>query len=196
MKKFLKALAVVLCAAILVAGSVTATIAYLATKTDPVQNTFVAGDINITLTPASTNNDTMIPGMDIAKNPSVTVTAGSVDCWLFVKVTEENGYANYMTYAVDTDATKWQALDGEPGVYYRYVRSEDAGNALNILKDNKVTVRSDLTKAECNAITNAPGLSFTAYAVQYANFDLGTTDHDVAAAWAIAKALENPSANS
>ena len=93
MKKFMKALTVVFCAAILVAGSITATLAYLATKTDPVQNTFVAGDINITLTPASTNNDTMIPGMDIAKNPSVTVTAGSVDCWLFVKVTEENGFA-------------------------------------------------------------------------------------------------------
>ena len=97
MKKFMKALAVVFCAAILVAGSITATLAYLATKTGPIDNTFTAGDINITLTPSSFTDDTMIPGADIAMNPKVTVTEESEDCWLFVKIDQS---ANYSTYGL------------------------------------------------------------------------------------------------
>ena len=186
MKKFMKALAVVFCAAILVAGSITATLAYLATKTGPIDNTFTAGDINITLTPSSSTDDTMIPGADIAMNPKVTVIAGSEDCWLFIKVTEENDFAKYMEYSVDTGDTQWKALDGKPGVYYRHVKAADAGADLSILKDNKVTALATCTKADYNAIPDdkLPTLSFTAYAVQYIGFE-----SNVAGAWEIAAAL-------
>lgn len=192
MKKFMKALAVVFCAAILVAGSITATLAYLATKTDPIDNTFTAGDINIELTPSSSNDVTMIPGADIAMNPKVTVTTGSEDCWLFIKVTEENHFADYMTYSVDTGDTQWKALDGKPGVYYRHVKAADAGADLSILKDNKVTALATCTKDDYNAIPGdkLPTLSFTAYAVQYIGFET-----NVVGAWEIAAALET-SANS
>ncbi len=49
MKKMYKAMALVLCAALLVAGSIFGTLAYLQDKTDPVKNTFTTGKVDITL---------------------------------------------------------------------------------------------------------------------------------------------------
>lgn len=192
MKKFMKALAVVFCAAILVAGSITATLAYLATKTDPVQNTFVAGDISIKLEESDTNDFTMVPGTDLEIGPTVTVIGKSEACWLFVKIDKVNNFDDYMSYEI---ADGWTELKDEGGnglgVYYRNVAAANSDQPFSILKGDKATALEDCTKEDYNAILNdeRPTLSFTAYAVQYANFDLGTTGHDVAAAWAIAAAL-------
>ena len=49
MKKFYKVLTIALCAAMLVAGSIAGTLAYLSMKTETKANTFTAGDINIEL---------------------------------------------------------------------------------------------------------------------------------------------------
>ena len=62
MKKFMKALAIVACAAILVVGSVAATLAYLTDKTSTVENTFTAGNISITLEETTGEQYKMVPG--------------------------------------------------------------------------------------------------------------------------------------
>ena len=102
MKKAKKALAMLLCAALLVGGTIAGTVAYLTAKTDPVTNTFTAGNVAITLDEAEIVNGVetgdrtdegnsyhLIPGETYKKDPTVHVAANSENSWIFVKV--ENG---------------------------------------------------------------------------------------------------------
>ncbi len=191
--KLTKILAIVLCAAALVTGSIAATVAYLTMKTNAVQNTFTAGDIEITLDQTATLNEfKMMPGQTYTVNPSVTVTADSEDCWLFVKIDEVlegsdagfpdgTTFATYLTYAL---ADGWTKLDGETGVYYRSVTDVEKGTGLFVIKDNTVTATATCTKAQYDLLNDAkPNLKLTAYAVQRVGFDTA------AAAWVQAEAL-------
>ena len=193
MKKILIAILATVLACVCAVGT---TLAYLMDKTAPVKNTFTFGDINITLTETKGTEITdgrsfkVIPGDTIAKDPVVTVQAGSEACYLFIKVEETNnqiGTEKVVDYTVDT--TIWTALDGNPGVYYIEIGSLTATDTpYQVLKggntDNttgQVLINSDLTKADLETLaTNVPTLTFTAYAVQKANVA------NVAAAWAIA----------
>ena len=151
-------------------------------KTQPTVNTFTIGNIDIALN-ETTSDYKMVPGQTIAKDPKVSVTAGSEACWLFVKVEEGNNVANFIDYTIDPS---WKAVPGASGVYYREVAAADTVQEFYVLKDNQVTVKNTVTKANMDAIKNqtvaAPTLSFTAYAVQKAGI---TT---VADAWAKAQA--------
>lgn len=191
-KMFIAMLALVLALGCAVGG----TIAWLTANTDPVVNTFTYGDINIELYEheydAATNalntavevkgvnNYKIVPGKDLPKDPTVKVLADSEACWLFVEVKEENwpvfkddNNNRKVSYAIDTGESKWRALSGVPGVYYREVNAEDAktGITFNVLAGNTaypdgvVTVSNTLTKTEIKDAT-APKLTFTAYAVQ------------------------------
>lgn len=179
MKK--KSLALVLALAMIVVCVVGGTLAWLIDKTDPVKNTFTAGDINITLAESENLDLKMIPGYTIAKDPKVTVLAGSEKCYLFVKVVKSTNFDNFMTCTI---ADGWTALTGVNGVYYREVETSTANQEFAVLKDNQVTVSGDVTKAMLNGLTEAtqPTLTFTAYACQY-NSSNGT-HFDAADAWA------------
>ena len=172
------------------------TIAWLTQTTTPVVNTFTYGDINITLGETTGNDYKIIPGVNIKKDPKVTVTAGSEACYLFVKVQEENwptlteadGTTKKVSYKI---ANGWTALLGHDGVYYREVSATDAKNGVfyyvlagnDDYADGVVTVSENLTKTEVSGLkANQPKLTFTAYAVQK---DGVTT---VADAWAKADA--------
>lgn len=152
-------------------ASVGGTIAWLTAKTDAVTNTFTVGDINITLAETTGTNYKIVPGNDITKDPKVTVAANSEACWLFVKIDEANwptvaetgSTTRKVNYAI---ATGWTALEGVNGVYYRAVDTAATAQDFYVLADNKVTVSGNLTKAEVNAITTSPTLTFTAYACQ------------------------------
>ena len=169
-KVFLSLLALVLVVGCAVGG----TIAWLTATTDPVVNTFTYGKININLGESTGNAYTIIPGVNISKDPKVTVIGGSEACWLFVKVAEEGTFvANKVTYSI---ANGWTALDAtnHPGVYYREVNAVTADTDFYVLAGDTtypngvVTVSETLTKAEVNSVTteNQPKLIFTAYAVQ------------------------------
>lgn len=164
MKK--KALALVLALALLVAGVVGGTLAWLTDQTAEVKNTFTVGDINIGLT-ETTADYKMVPGSTIAKDPTVTVKANSEACWLFVKVTESTDLKDFITYAI---AEGWTALPGVDGVYYREVPASAADQPFSVLKGDAVTVNSDVTKEMLTAKDFAnPTLTFKAYAVQKDN---------------------------
>lgn len=92
MKARSKALLLTLCAVLLVAVSVLGTMAYLTSKTQVITNTFTVGNINIELTETKPENQQakIIPGVDIVKDPKVTVKANSEACYLFLKV-EQTG---------------------------------------------------------------------------------------------------------
>ena len=180
MKK--KSLALVLALAMIVVCVVGGTLAWLTATTSEVKNTFTYGDIDITL--AETKTDfKMIPGYTIAKDPKVTVQAGSEDCYLFVKVEESTNLKQFISYTVDNG---WTALTGVDGVYYRVVNASAGDQTFSVLAGDKVTVNSTVTKAMLNGL-NADGaiqptLTFTAYAVQLN--ENNTTEFTPAQAWA------------
>ena len=198
MRRMLFTLALVLVVAV---ASVGGTIAWLTDKTDAVTNTFTVGDINIklyeTLNPngepnADGSNVTnwqakLIPGSKYAKNPQVSVDAGSEDCYLFVKFEEINTPSNYLDYTSTlTVANGWTKLTGDSitdNIWYREVKTSDAtrswylleGETLNnegtntAYEHGKVTVKGTVTKDTMPTAGNAPKLQYTAYAIQTAN---------------------------
>ncbi len=176
---------ILMLALVLVLGcAVGGTVAWLVSKTDPVVNTFTYGDINITLTETKPANQQakIIPGVDIEKDPKVTVKAGSEACWLFVKVEEEGTFvADKVTYSVADGWTQGDDTDIPANVYYREVGAVTADTDFYVLNGNKVTVSNSLTKEDIANITQ-PKLTFTAYAVQKDGMDTA------AAAWAAANA--------
>lgn len=96
MKNLKKAMVLLLCAVLLIAGSVMGTLAYL-TSQDTATNTFTVGEVAIDLweyqvdadgkaTEVKTHTgnayDEIQPGLTYDKNPTVTVKADSEDCYV------------------------------------------------------------------------------------------------------------------
>ena len=178
-------------------GIIGGTVAWLIADTDPVVNTFIYGDINITLEETDADGDgnpdaneyPMVPGNAIEKDPKVTVLANSENAWLFVKLEKSANFDDFMTYEI---ADGWTALDGVTGVYYRTVDKATSDAEFIVLKDNTVNVKGEVTKEMLNALdangaSNYPTLTVTAYAVQR-DSNIATA----ADAWAKIPAGTNP----
>ncbi len=185
-----KVFALVLAAALVLGAGIGGTLAWLTDKTDSITNTFTVGDINIELTETTGGTEKqfkMVPGNEIAKDPKVTVEAGSEACWLFVKIEKSTNFDTFLTYSV---AEGWTKLDGGTDtVYYRQVNAAEKDTPFNVLKGDKVSVKEEVTKAQMNSLTdkNYPTLTFTAYAVQKDNVNTAAT------AWQAAQAAtSNP----
>lgn len=179
-----KALVALLAFVLVIGCSLGGTLAWLTDETDEVTNTFTVGDINITLD-ETTKDYKILPGVDIPKDPKVTVEANSEACWLFVQVKEDN-WPEFKENDETTRKVNYSIAEGwkelESGVYYREVNAETAekGETYGVLLNDEVTVSENLTKTEVNSITTNPQLTFTAYAVQMEGVDTPE------AAWAIA----------
>ena len=170
-RTFIAMLALVLVIGCAVGG----TVAWLVSSTNAVVNTFTYGDINITLGETTGSDYKIIPGVDIPKDPKVTVNKDSEACWLFVKVEEEGTFVDdKVTYSIADGWTQGDDTNIPANVYYREVNAVTADTSFYVLKGSTeyphgvVTVSEELTKAEVNSITaeNQPKLTFTAYAVQ------------------------------
>lgn len=189
LKSLLMSLLITLVLCSLIGG----TVAWLVDKTEPVENTFTYGDINIDLDETDTNDDDdnpntnkypMNPGKSITKDPKVTFIANSENAWLFVKLEKSENFDQFMEYEVilDDPATTdliegWTALDGVEGVYYMAVNKVDTDTEYFVIKDNTVKVKGEVTKEMLNALDKNedgslkeektyPTLTVTAYAVQ------------------------------
>lgn len=168
MKK--KILVPVVATLMLLSCMVGGTLAYLVDTTEAVENTFTVGNVDIALDESKELDLKMVPGIELTKDPTVTVEADSEACWLFVKVEESDNLDKFISYTVDS---AWAALDGVDGVYYREVEASDADQKFTVLKDNTVTVLGTVTKENLDELTDEtlPTLTFTAYAVQKDGFD-------------------------
>ena len=180
-----KALAVLVAVVLLIGCVVGGTVAWLVAKGGTIENTFTVGNIKVSLYETDRSYH-IVPGVDIDKDPVATVVKNSEDCYLFVKIVEENwpdftetdSTTRKVDYAV---AAGWTPLEGEKGVYYRDVGKSADDQAFHILKDDKVTVSRSLTKGELSTVTTQPKLTFTVYAVQRSGVDTP------AAAWELTK---------
>lgn len=188
MKSKKKVFVTVLCAAALVVASVLGTMAYL-TSQDAVKNTFTVGKVAITLDEAKvtdagdpvvgadrvkTNTYKLIPGHEYTKDPTVHVTAGSEDSWLFVKVVDEiAGIEADTTVAAQMAANGWTAVEGETNVY-AYKATVTSGQDIKVFEN--FTIKGDAAVAGYAGKT----ITIEAYAIQADGF--GTA----AEAWAAA----------
>lgn len=193
-----RVLALVLTMVLVFGGVVGGTVAWLIATPDPVVNTFTYGDIDITLEETdthdgdqnpNTNKYKMLPGREIAKDPKVTVKAGSEDNWLFVKLEKSANFDTFMTYTI---ADGWTQLYDEQGalvegVYYRYQAAVTEDTVYSVLAEDKVVVSPDVTKAQLNALDEGPAnasyptLTVRAYAVQYVGFEAEVSEGAAAA---------------
>lgn len=210
----MKPLALLLALALVFGGVVGGTIAWLTAQTGPVENTFTVGDINITLQEHELNDEgtlnqnsllpnanktgntyNFVPGDTLLKDPFVTVKKETTaDCYLFVKITEDNNTRNDLTDKIiqweaqitksgETAAdTAWKKYvpTGETEVEYWYCEvaaNTSADQVWTILKNNQVTVNDKITKQMVNEqntgiSTLMPDLKFEAAAVQKDNLTL------------------------
>lgn len=198
----------VLCLMLVVmVGSIAGTVAWLTDKTDEVKNTFTVGDINITLKETVKPDGTtveagvadwsaqMIPGKTYSKNPTVTVKANSVDCYLFVEVTKPaNDYITY-TFTLEETNSGWTQGTGTgtegngvpTNVWFRAVSASTSDQSWNLIKDNQVSISENLTKDKIS--TSSETMIFKAYAVQQAKSSTAT--FTAAEAWAKVSTTSN-----
>ena len=160
------------------------TLAWMFDKTDPITNTFVVGDISITLTESDTDGDGdkktnsysfETAGEDgkqfaISKDAVVTVAKDSEDCWLFVKVEESAKFGTLLEYEMAGGWTKLELADALEGTTVWYLKAQDISQdkAFDILKDKKIYVKSDVSQEQLDALEEKdyPTLTFSAYAIQ------------------------------
>lgn len=192
-KKLLKAMLVVTAMVLVCVLSVLGTLAYLASTTDTVTNTFTVGKVTITLDEADVNeygvaienaervieNEyKLINGHNYVKDPVIHVDSGSEQCYVFVKVVNgiEAIEAAGNTIESQMLAKGWLKLDGVENVWYK----ADAVDARNGAKDVPVFDSFTVDTGADISIYADAAITITAYAIQADGFTSAT------AAWAAA----------
>lgn len=195
-KKAKKVVALLLCAVLLVVGSVTGTMAYLTSK-DTVTNTFTVGNVQIALDEAGVNeygqyvdvsdggvkgttpqNDPdvnrvkaneyrLLPGKTYPKDPVVHVDANSEDCWVFVKV--ENGIEAFekdITIATQIEGNGWTELTSVENVYYKTYQKGQSDKDLKVFANFTIADNANTITGWSDISTSNTKINVTAYAIQ------------------------------
>lgn len=123
MKKF-KWITTLTLAAVIGSAAVTGTLAWY-TANDEITNTFTVGNIKMTLMETNVDKESemtsadqeykIIPGVDIKKDPTVTITANSEDCYVFVQVLDNLTDAEGIS--IDGKSKKWEMVDKDNNIY-------------------------------------------------------------------------------
>ena len=172
-KKMRKALLLLACAAMLVCITIGATVAYL-TSTATVTNTFTVGSVGITMvesevdeygvkapnSTATTNGNEykMVSNHTYTKDPTITVTAGSENTLLFVKVVNPLGELetteSAKTIASQMTAKGWTCIDATNKIWVYGTATE----ATPVAAGNSVVVFDTFTLSDKVTNTTAdPG---------------------------------------
>lgn len=212
MKTKTKALALALCAVLLVVSTVFVTMAYL-TSQDSVKNTFTVGKVTITLdeadvdlmgvkdgdTRVKANEYKLIPGHTYIKDPTIHVADDSEECWLFVKV--ENGLSAIeantsedLSIAAQMAAKGWTPV-AEGSNIYAYSTKQTARANVVVFDNFTISGTADVSKYATADGTDAEGnpiggktIEVTAYAIQADGFATAAEAWTAAGAEAQAKA--------
>ena len=181
-KKFLMMmLAMVLVCVVSVAG----TLAYLTATTQSVKNTFVAAELadlvldeskangsngNYTLdtnTRVQANNYTVVPGVNLPKDPKVTVKGLEQTAYLYIEVID--ALPSTITWEMRDTWTEVTGKTGKNGgkiyAYNAIIQPNTADQEFFIIKDDTMVVASNYEKT-----TAAQELTFYAYLCQSAGF--------------------------
>lgn len=176
MKKQAKILVVVIAFLLSVLCIASSAFAALTDRTETVSNTFVVGEIGLSLKESENLDLKLIVGTDIKKDPKLTVDANSVDSYVFVKLETSNNLELFVDYEL---ADGWIPLgQGVDNVYYRTYDSNASDVTYSVLKDDKVTVKS-YGSDDIEDVELKPTLSFTGYAIQRESIDDAKTAWDI-----------------
>lgn len=207
MKK--KTLTIAIALVLVVALAVGATYAYLTATTGPVTNTFTAGkavaqgDLKLYEHLANQNTDgtysldkkantvtsntyTVMPGVNLPKDPTVEVTAANGPYYLFVEVTK-GAKVDGDTLKYTVDSSKWfrltsikdrevyvYAVDGaEATILNDKLNATPVLEAISATDPNTIQVSTDNAKVAALTKDNS-ALTFQAYACQAAGFQSAT----------------------
>lgn len=220
MKKTTKALALALCAVLLVVGTALTTIAYLQDK-DSVVNTFTVGNVVITLDEAKVdeygkeipntdrvteNKYKLVPGVTYTKDPQVHVAAKSEDCYVRILMTlnkqdvldEIFDPGIELTEIFDFNENNWEykgyttSEDGKERTYeFRYKTVVPYSESVTDL-EKLFTTFTCPTQITKEEIKDLEGFKITvvANAIQEAGFE-----NDADAAWTAFEAQDTATTN-
>lgn len=122
-----------------------ATMAYLSDTADQLTNTFTLGKVDIELKePNWEEPDVVVPGQEIAKDPTVTVAANSVDSYVFMSVSGIDAMED-AGFEINGFSAAWKNVDADSedadGIYV-YVDAE--GKPAVVAKSDAATVLPSL----------------------------------------------------
>lgn len=177
-----KTILIAFAAFLLVFATVFTTVAYL-TDTDDVHNTLTVGKVKIKLEENASQGAELkiLPGAAIAYNPTVTVEAGSANCYVFVKVEPTEKLKTVFTDMINT--SNWKALDGVANVYcYSAIVEKSASDTplAPIVTNNQLTVSGNWN----GDTIDLDQIKITAYAIQ-SEYIKGADTATPADAWAL-----------
>ena len=170
------ALAVALAAVLMIGG----TFSYLMGSTDEVVNDFTGNSNSVNITEGTGDEYDIVPGTSDEKDPTVTASA-TVASYLYLVVYDNtDGLVDY-----EIDSSVWTLLyevDDEGNytggtVYYTTVNAGTANKTYNVLKDQTVYYSAGITNEDLEDIESLT-LSFEAYIIQQASFEVYKTDED------------------
>lgn len=201
-----KVLCLVMCALLLVTGSVFLTLAFLSSTSETVTNTFTVGNVTITLDEAkvdlygveeegadrvTANDYKLIPGQTYKKDPVITVKEGSEPAYVYLGLAIDPAVAAVIDGSIasqlatngwlrlqtgGTDTVWTDSDDTTYDIYYK-ANAVDASDGDETVKTFETfKVITDPSDAKLNA-ANAKTIKVKAFAVQSANTD------SVEAAW-------------
>lgn len=110
-----------MCIIVIIGGLVTATLAWLSSRTGPVINNFIGSNLEINLAEEATKFQ-MIPHLEIEKDPIVTVEANSEACWLFLQVKESDAQANGSGITETQNGVETVRTNKSESDIYKYLR--------------------------------------------------------------------------
>lgn len=148
---------------------VNGTVAWLTGKSNLLKDQFSYGNIKISIHDQNEIdnenkiNYEIVPGSKIEKKTYIKVKEKSEDCWLFIKIDETDNFKEFMTYSLEDD---WINL--KENIYYMKVNKSDREQIFNVIENDEMLVKEDITKEQFATLTseNYPTFSIAAYAVQ------------------------------
>lgn len=130
---------------------------------------------------ADTNSAIILPGVDLTKDATVSMSGGEMATFVFVEITLSSNWAtsdnrsfninNLLSWSVTDGTDGWTYLRNEHGTYvfYRMVSPNENMNADIIADNGKITVSENITKAQLSALSGT-FINLRASAVQASGF--------------------------
>lgn len=175
-------------ALVMVAGiSMAGTLAYM-TASSAKTNVFTVGNIGVTLTEPdwdAAENHKIYPGATLDKDPTVTVSEDSEDCYVYVGVKNNLPASIAGAMTIQGESSEWTKLEGVDGyIIYKYNDTVDGASGAVILPDvfTDLHFSEDLVQEDLGdlAVGTSDSIEVIAYAHQSTGIAAGDNVDEIA----------------
>ena len=194
-----KVLCLVMCALLLITGSVFLTLAFLSDTTETVINTFTVGNVSIDLDEAKVdlygepvpgadrvkaNDYKLIPGQEYTKDPVITVKEGSEPAYVYLglaidsevaavidtSIADQLAAEGWLPLKIGGNAAVWTDASTSYNIYYKEQHVDARNAAVKVKTFESFSVLDDPTDQELADAANKT-IKVKAFAVQSDNTD-------------------------